>query len=175
VYKTNAIDTRKTKRIICKRISQKEICSILYISQPTVSRDISFIKNAFQREQFKNNKTKFARNYFMTELTFEIRKKLWEIVDNKKTKTRDKIQTLKQLSDIAVESLELIPILEVMLRVEKLNKYLNKREKIILVMEKIFKEHENIDTKSSKEDLLEKPIDKIIDLDILILKCSLNY
>ena len=42
-------------------------------------------------------------------------------------------------------------------------------------MEKIFKEHENIDTKSSKEDLLEKPIDKIIDLDILILKCSLNY
>ena len=84
----------------------------------------------------------------MTELTFEIRKKLWEIVDNKKTKTRDKIQTLKQLSDIAVESLELIPILEVMLRVEKLNEDLKKREKMILVMEKIFKEHENIDTRS---------------------------
>ena len=71
--------------------------------------------------------------------------------------------------------LELIPILEIIIRVEKLNEDLKKREKMILVMEKIFKEHENIDTKSSKEDLLEKPIDKIIDLDILILKCSLNY
>ena len=112
----------------------------------------------------------------MTELTLdEIKKKLWEIVDNKRTKDRDKIKALKQLANIAVESLGLIPILEVMLRVDKLNEDLKKREKMILVMEKIFKEHENIDTKSSKEDLLEKPIDKIIDLDILILKCSLNY
>ena len=105
----------------------------------------------------------------------EIRKNLWEIVNNKRTKDRDKIKALKQLANVAVESLELIPILEIMFRVEKLNENLKKREKMILVMEKIFKEHENIDTKSSKEDLLEKPIDKIIDLDILILKCSLNY
>jgi hypothetical protein len=89
----------------------------------------------------------------MAELTFdEIRKKLWEIVDNKRTKDRYKIKALKQLSNIAVESLELIPILEIMLRVDKLNEDLMKREKMILVMEKIFKEHENIDTKLSKEE-----------------------
>jgi hypothetical protein len=46
-----------------------------------------------------------------------------------------------------------------MLRVEKLNEDLKQREKMILVMEKIFKEHENIDIKSSNEDLLEKSID----------------
>jgi hypothetical protein len=39
-----------------------------------------------------------------------------------------------------------------MLRVEKLNGDLKQREKMILVMEKIFKEHWNIDTKPSKED-----------------------
>jgi hypothetical protein len=77
---------------------------------------------------------------------------LWEIVEDKRTKDRDKIKALKQLADITVESLELIPILEIMLRVERLNDDLKQREKIILIMEKIFKEHENIDTKSSKED-----------------------
>ncbi len=40
----------------------------------------------------------------MTELSFdEIKKKLWEIVDNKKTKDRDKIKALKQLANITVE------------------------------------------------------------------------
>ena len=126
----------------------------MQISQPTVSRDISFIKNEFDIEyDLKNTKTKFASDYFKAELTFdEIRKNLWEIVDNKKTKARDKIKALKQLANVAVESLELIPILEIMLRLEKLNEELKQREKMILVMEKIFKEHGNIDTKSSKED-----------------------
>lgn len=81
----------------------------------------------------------------------EIKKNLWQIVDDKKTKIRDKIHALKQLAGITVETLEFIPILEVMLRVEKLNEDLKKREKMILVMEKILKEHENIDIKSSKE------------------------
>jgi len=98
----------------------------------------------------------------MAELTFdEIRKKLWEIVDNKKTKVRDKIKALKQLADISVESLEFIPILEVMLRVNKLNEDLKEREKKILVMEKILKEkQENDKIKLSKDDNLEKSIDR---------------
>jgi hypothetical protein len=105
----------------------------------------------------KNAKTKFTEDYCIAQMSFdEIRKKLWEIVDNKRTKDRDKIKALKQLANIAVESLEIIPILEVMLKVEKLNEDLKRREKMILVMEKVFREHENIDTKSQKEDGLEK-------------------
>ena len=140
----------KVRELLAKGYSQKEICSTLQISQPTVSRDISLIKTEFNIEyDLSNTKTKFASDYLKAELTFdEIRKNLWEIVDNKKTKARDKIKALKQLANIAVESLELIPILEVMLRVEKLTGDLKKREKMILVMEKIFKEHENIDTRS---------------------------
>lgn len=65
----------------------------------------------------------------MAQLTIdEIKKNLWQIVDNKKTKPRNKIQALKQLADIIVETLEIIPILEVMLRVNKLNENLKKRE-----------------------------------------------
>jgi hypothetical protein len=95
--------------------------------------------------------TKFAEDYFNAELTLdEIRKKLWEIVDDRKSKARDKIKALRQLANIAVESLELIPVLEVMLRVNKLNEDLKKREEMILVMERIFREHENIDIKCSE-------------------------
>ena len=65
----------------------------------------------------------------MAQMSFdEVKKNLWQIVDNKKTKTRDKIQALKQLTNITIESLELIPILEVMLRVDKLNEDQEKRK-----------------------------------------------
>jgi hypothetical protein len=139
---------------LAKGYSQKEISSTLLISQATVSRDISFIKSDYQKEfSLNNTNTKFAEDYFMAQLTIdEIKKNLWEIVDEKKTKDRDKIEALKQLADITIESLELIPILEIMLRVDKLNEDLKQREKMILAIEKIFKEHENIDTKSPKED-----------------------
>jgi hypothetical protein len=77
----------------------------------------------------KNAKTKFTEDYCIAQMSFdEIRKKLWEIVDNKRTKDRDKIKALKQLADITVETVEFIPILEVMLRINKLNEDLKKRE-----------------------------------------------
>ena len=73
----------------------------------------------------------------MAQMSFDkIKKKLWEIVDNKRTKDRDKIQALKQLADITVEAIEFSSILEVMLRVNKLNEDLKKREQMILVMER---------------------------------------
>jgi hypothetical protein len=85
----------------------------------------------------------------MAELTLdEIRKQLWEVIDNKKTKDRDKIKALRQLTNIAIESLECIPILEVMLRVQKLNEDLKEREKIILAKEKILKEKEKDKSKN---------------------------
>jgi predicted transcriptional regulator len=148
----------KVRELLTRRYSQKEISSTLYISQPTVSRNISFIKNNFQKEFDANNtKSKFAEDYCMAQMSFDgIKKNLWQIVDNKKTKPRDKIQALKQLADITVETLEFIPLLDIMLRVNKLNEDLKKREKMILVMEKIFKEHANIDTKSSEGNELEK-------------------
>jgi predicted transcriptional regulator len=146
---------------LARGYSQKEICSTLQISQPTVSRDISFIKNEFNVEyDLKNAQTKFAEDYFKTELTLdEIKKNLWQIVDGKKTKARDKIKALEQLANIAVESLELIPILEIMLRVERLNEDLKQREKIILETEKNIKDLQKDKPKSS-EDRLEKSIYK---------------
>jgi hypothetical protein len=58
----------------------------------------------------------------MAQLTIEeIRKTLRKIADNKRTKDRDKIKALQQLADIAVESLELIPNLERIHRIVKLN------------------------------------------------------
>ena len=45
----------------------------------------------------------------------------------KKTKDKDKIKALKQLANIAVESLYFIPILEAMIRINKLNEELKER------------------------------------------------
>jgi hypothetical protein len=82
----------------------------------------------------------------------EIRKNLLQIVDDKRTRDRDKIKALKQLINIAVESLEVISIIEILLRVEKLNGDLKQRENIILTKEKILKEKQGKDkTKSSKK------------------------
>ena len=39
----------KVRELLAKGYSQKEISSTLQISQPTVSRDISFIKNEFNK------------------------------------------------------------------------------------------------------------------------------
>ena len=136
----------KVRELLTRGYSQKEISSTLQIRQPTVSRDIAFIKNRFNIEyNLKNTKTKFAEDYCISQMSFdEIKKNLWEIVDNKRTKDRDKIKALKQPTIITVESLEVIPILEVMLRVEKLNEDLKQREKIILEKEKSLKEQEKV-------------------------------
>jgi|tagenome__1003787_1003787.scaffolds.fasta_scaffold20688717_2 hypothetical protein len=87
--------------------SQKEIV-LLYKSASLPYQGIYLLlKMNFREYDLNNTKTKFAEDYFMAELTFdEIRKNLWEIIDNKKTKARDKIQALKQLADITVELLE---------------------------------------------------------------------
>jgi hypothetical protein len=102
-----------------------------------------------------NIKTKFAEDYFMAQMSFdEIKKNLRLIVDNKKTKPRDKINGLKQLSEDTIESLELIPIIEIMLRVEKLNEDLKQRENIILTKEKILKEKQGKDKTKSSEKII---------------------
>jgi hypothetical protein len=65
------------------------------------------------------------------------------------------IKALRQLTNIAVESLELIPVLKIVLRIHKLNEDLKQREKIILEKEKILKEKEKV-----SEDHLDNPIYK---------------
>src|SRR3954447_18184938 len=76
----------KVRELLARGYSQKEICSTLQISQPTVSRDISFIKSDYQKDcDLNNTKTKFAEDYCMAQMSFdEIKKNLWQIVDNKK-------------------------------------------------------------------------------------------
>jgi hypothetical protein len=101
----------------------------------------------------------------MAQMSFdEVKKNLWQIVDNKKTKARDKIKALKQLANIAVESLELILILEIVVRVERLSEDLKQREKLILENEKILKEKQVKDEQNHLIDDESKspPINKLL-------------
>lgn len=69
----------KVRELLTSGYSQKEIYSTIQISQPTVSRDISWIKSDYHREYDLNNtKAKFAEDYCMAQMSFdEIKKNLW--------------------------------------------------------------------------------------------------
>ncbi|MDR4492345.1 MAG: hypothetical protein R2685_15840 [Candidatus Nitrosocosmicus sp.] len=62
----------------------------------------------------------------------EIKKNLWEIVYNKRTKDRVRQKTLKQLAEVTVQSLELIRMAEILNRIEMMNKDLMERYAFVL-------------------------------------------
>jgi len=82
-----------------------------------VSREISFIKNEFQKLWPKNTKTKLASLFYERTDINASRKKLWQVVDNKRTKTK-KDKNIKTTNDIAIGLLGFILILEIMFRME---------------------------------------------------------
>lgn len=127
----------KVHELLVKGYSQKEIAEILEISQPTASRDISFIKKGL-REDNQHPESKMAMDYFIVkEKLNEINRNLWQILDNKKTKATTKLKAIKQLADLAMKELELIPTAVILADIYKKEKDLEKWQKEIMAKEKI--------------------------------------
>ncbi|MGD9534404.1 MAG: ECF-type sigma factor [Candidatus Nitrosocosmicus sp.] len=124
----------KVRELLARGYSQKEISSTLHISQTTVSRDLSFIRSVLQQDCDTDNiKKKFSEDIALAKMGFdEIKKNLWEIVDDKRTKDRMRLKALKQLAQVTVQSLELIPMAEILNRIEMMNKDLRDRYTLVL-------------------------------------------
>ncbi len=69
----------------------------------------------------------------------ELKKNLWEIVDNEKTNDRVKIKAIKQLSEITVQALDLIPIAVTINMIQEVDENLKEREKVSWQMKKFLK------------------------------------
>jgi predicted transcriptional regulator len=104
-------DWRRSKvmELSSQGYNQSEIAKILQISQPTISRDIHYIK-----QLARSNITKYIDH----ELPFEydkclialnsLQKKAWEISENPETEERTKVQALSLAKECVINKLDLL-------------------------------------------------------------------
>jgi predicted transcriptional regulator len=99
----------KVMELSSQGYNQSDIAKILQISQPTISRDIQYLK-----QLARSNITK----YIDKELPFEydkclaalhsLQKKAWEISQNSETEERTKVQALSLAKECVINKLELL-------------------------------------------------------------------
>jgi predicted transcriptional regulator len=88
----------KVRELLIRGYSQYEISNILHISQPTISRDIDFIRN---RSSSTAAKTKYLGHIYYYELQNgldgiqELMKNLWLIIDNPNIGVKEKMKAIK--------------------------------------------------------------------------------
>ena len=72
--------------------SQSEISSTLYISQPTISRDIDYIHSKYITDS-KNTYRRLSEEYINISLGIdEMIKNSWKIVDDNRTNVRSRLK-----------------------------------------------------------------------------------
>jgi predicted transcriptional regulator len=92
------IDWRRNKvrELLIRGYSQYEISSTLHISQPTISRDIDFIRN--QTSSAAKRKDLAQRMHYEQENTLdgvgELMKNLWLIIDNPKIQVKERMKAM---------------------------------------------------------------------------------
>jgi predicted transcriptional regulator len=106
----NSINWRRSKvmELSSRGYSQSDIAKVLQISQPTISRDISYLE-----EQARNN----IRKYIDKKLPFEydkclvalnsLQKKAWEISE-KSIEEKTQVQALSLAKDCVINKLDLL-------------------------------------------------------------------
>ena len=92
------IDWRRNKvhELLIRGYSQYEISNTLHISQPTISRDINFIRN--QTTSATKRKDLAERMHYEQENTLdgvgELMKNLWSIIDNPKIEVKERMKAM---------------------------------------------------------------------------------
>jgi predicted transcriptional regulator len=92
------IDWRRNKvrELLIRGYSQYEISNTLHISQPTISRDIDFIRSYTINDEKRKN---LAHRYYYEQQNAldgvgELMKNLWLIVDNSKIEVKEKMKAM---------------------------------------------------------------------------------
>ena len=86
----------KARELLIKGYSQYEISNNLHLSQPTISRDIHFVRN--QNSSASKRKNLAYRYYYEQENTLdgiqELMKNLWLITDNPKIEVKERMKAM---------------------------------------------------------------------------------
>jgi predicted transcriptional regulator len=94
------IDWRRNKvrELLIREYSQYEISNTLHISQPTISRDIDFVRNQTSNAAKKDlaDRMCYEQQNGLDGLE-ELMKNLWLIIDNPKIQVKEKINAMKRL------------------------------------------------------------------------------
>ena len=99
------MDWRKNKvrELFSRGYSQFEISHMLHISQSTISRDINYIQNKFDKKDVDPDYLLFDEYEKMILVLDEAVKELWETVDSSKTSSKDKNKSIGLILTIAKE------------------------------------------------------------------------
>jgi predicted transcriptional regulator len=98
----------KVKELLARGYQQYEIANTLHISQPTISRDIHYIRTDMRKnaENYDKHRFEVYRNNLLG--LDEIIKKLWTIADSPKTNNKEKIKAIVLIGQYYRERLQLI-------------------------------------------------------------------
>ena len=98
----------KVKELLARGYTQYEISRELHMSQPTISRDIHYLEKGFARST-KNYGQRLFSNFESTMMGYdEIIKKLWSIIDSKRTDDKERIKAITLIAQYYRQRMELI-------------------------------------------------------------------
>jgi predicted transcriptional regulator len=98
----------KVRELLVRGYHQDDIANTLHISQPTISRDIHYVK----KEKRKNSEN-YGEHLFQVyrnnlQGLDEMIKKLWTVADSPKTDSKEKIKAIMLIGQYYRERLELV-------------------------------------------------------------------
>ena len=98
----------KVRELLARGYHQDEIAHTLHISQPTISRDIHYI-----RKEIRKNSENYGEHLFEVyrnnlQGLDEMIKKLWTIADSPKTDSKEKIKAIVLIGQYNRERFELV-------------------------------------------------------------------
>lgn len=123
----------KVKELLVKGHSQQEIVSILHMSQPTVSRDIAFLHNRFEKASVNIGKLAFEQLFNAIEANNELLRRGWDLLDSSKKDKKLQLKVMNFISGCYEKRSEYIQAGPVML-------YLSLKTKEYMKMEKYLKD-----------------------------------
>lgn len=100
----------KVKELVTRGYTQYEISRELHMSQPTISRDIHSLEKGLAKSR-KDYTHRLFSTFESTMMGYdEIIKKLWSIVDAKKTDDKERIKAITLIAQYYRERMELIKL-----------------------------------------------------------------
>lgn len=98
----------KVRELLARGYAQYEISNTLHISQPTISRDIHYLKKERSKTE-RNYGQRLFSTYESNLLGYEeVIKKLWSIIDSGKTDDKQIIKAITLINECYKQRLELL-------------------------------------------------------------------
>jgi predicted transcriptional regulator len=89
----------KVRQLLLRGNTQSEISRTLHISQPTISRDIDYIKSKYITNS-KNTYGRLSEEYINISLGIdEMIKNLWKIVDDNRTNVKSRLKAMSVIKE----------------------------------------------------------------------------